>query len=214
MNNKEIKVYHVAKMGQYSNWIPNRVIVDKIEDADLVIFEGGEDVNPKYYNADKHHTTSYNNNRDQYEIGLYNKAKELGKPCCGICRGSQFLCVMSGGQLVQHQEHPGEKHELTTFDGKTVRVTSSHHQAQLPYDLPQEDYKILGWTKDLLKYHKNGNNDEISPEFECEDVVYYKTNCLGIQSHPEWCFPPNSDSEKEMIAHYQELLTKFLKKEL
>lgn len=121
---------------------------------------------------------------------------------------------MSGGKLVQHQEHPGEKHEIYTKDGKNIRVTSSHHQAQFPFGLPKEEYTILGWSEKLLSFHKDGNNDEMNPEKECEDVFYSKNNCLGIQSHPEWCYPPNSPSELIMIDYYQSLLDKFLNKEL
>jgi len=101
-----------------------------------------------------------------------------------------------------------------TKDGKTIRVTSSHHQAQLPFNLHQEEYTILGWTENLLAFHRDGNNDEVNPEVECEDVMYHKANNLGIQSHPEWCFPPSSPSEIVMIDYYQTLLDKFLNKEL
>ena len=207
------KIYVVGMALVYANWMEGE-IVENMEDADLVLFTGGEDVSPELYKESKHYTTSNNPSRDRYEVEEYLKAKNLGKPCCGICRGSQFLCVMSGGKLIQHQSHPGEKHEIFTKDGKTIRVTSSHHQAQLPYNLPLEDYTILGWTKDLLGFHKDGNNNEINPELECEDVIYHKTNCLGIQSHPEWCYPPHSPSEIVMIDYYQSLLTKFLNKEL
>lgn len=203
------KIYVVGYADNYANWMQGD-LVETIEEADLVLFTGGEDINPKYYDAPKHYTTSFNDSRDRHEIMIYNKAKELDKPCLGVCRGSQFLCVMSKGKLVQHQEHPGNKHEITTIDGKTIRVTSSHHQAQLPWSLPSEDYKILGWTKGLLSFHRDGNNDEIAPEVECEDVIYYKTKCLGIQSHPEWCFPPKLEDEKTMIEYYQALLTNFL----
>lgn len=209
----ERKIYAVGGDFGYSNWMQG-TLVDNIEDANLVLFTGGEDVSPELYNSPKHYTTSCSKERDAYEVKMYNKAKELGLACVGICRGSQFLCVMSGGKLIQHQSHPGNKHDIYTHDGRTIRVTSSHHQAQLPYNLPEEDYKILGWTKDLLGFHKDGNNDEVNPEFECEDVVYYKANNLGIQSHPEWCFKPSSPSELIMIDYYQELLNKFLNKEL
>jgi len=99
-------------------------------------------------------------------------------------------------------------------DGRTIRVTSSHHQAQLPYNLPEEEYTILGWTENLLPFHKDGDNNEVNPEKECEDVIYHKADNLGIQSHPEWCYPPSSPSEIVMIDYYQILLDKFLNKEL
>ena len=207
------KIYVVGEATNYMNWMQGELVED-MKDANLVLFTGGEDVSPELYNSPKHHTTSCSPMRDMHEVKEYNKAKALNKPCCGICRGAQFLCVMSGGKLIQHQEHPGQKHDLHTKDGKTIRVTSSHHQAQLPFNLPQEEYTILGWTENLLAFHKDGNNDEVNPEVECEDVMYHKANNLGIQSHPEWCFPPSSPSEIVMIDYYQTLLDKFLNKEL
>ena len=207
------KIYVVGEATNYMNWMQGELVED-MKDANLVLFTGGEDVSPGLYNSPRHHTTSCNPTRDKYEVEEYLKAKSLGLPCCGTCRGAQFLCIMSGGKLIQHQAHPGDKHDLFTKDGKTIRVTSSHHQAQLPFNLPEEEYTILGWTENLLPFHKDGNNDEVNPEKECEDVIYHKADNLGIQSHPEWCFPPSSPSEIVMIDYYQTLLDKFLNKEL
>jgi gamma-glutamyl-gamma-aminobutyrate hydrolase PuuD len=207
------KIYVVGTSIDYMNWMQGELVED-MKDADLVVFTGGEDVSPKLYDSHQHYTTSCNSARDAYETGKYHEAKGLGIPCIGICRGAQFLCVMSGGKLIQHQSNPGSKHDLFTKDGRTIRVTSSHHQAQLPFSLPKEEYTILGWTENLSPFHKDGNNDEVNPEVECEDVIYHKANNLGIQSHPEWCYPPSSPSEIFMIDYYQSLLDKFLNKEL
>jgi putative glutamine amidotransferase len=62
-------------------------IVDKLEDADLVVFTGGEDVSPRYYQDTKHPTTSCNPERDSYEIKKAYQAIELGKKLIGVCRG-------------------------------------------------------------------------------------------------------------------------------
>lgn len=215
-NNKEqeIKVYIVGGSiyNNYANWIPNVKIVDSFEEADLILFAGGEDVCPEYYNEPKHPTTSYNKNRDEYEIPLFKKAIEDGKYILGICRGSQLACVMNGGKLVQHQQNRSYLHEMYDITGGLYMVTSTHHQAQYPFNLPITDYKVLGYTKNLSAFHKDGNDNEMNPKMECEIVLYPKTKCLAIQSHPEECYPPNDHSEESMIYYMQGLVNNLLKK--
>ena len=49
---EEIKIYVVGNSTHYASWIDNHKLVDNIEDADIVLFTGGEDVDPKYYNEE------------------------------------------------------------------------------------------------------------------------------------------------------------------
>lgn len=75
---------------------------------------------------------------------------------------------------------------MITFDGKELIVTSSHHQAAFPFNLPEKDYKILGWTNNLSSFHEDGNMKEMNPPVEVEAIYFPKTQCLGLQFHPEW----------------------------
>jgi GMP synthase-like glutamine amidotransferase len=106
----------------------------------------------------------------------------------GICRGAQLICALSGGKLVQHQENPKFTHETHVYDSEdSIIMTSTHHQAQYPWRLNKDDFKVLAWTHNVSPFHFNGDNQELElPENkECE-VVYYKlTKGLGIQGHPE-----------------------------
>lgn len=210
---KKIKIYIVGNSEEYANWMLDNALVDSMEEADLVVFTGGEDVNPKYYNKPRHWTTSYNDARDQIEIKAYNKAQYLGKHVIGICRGSQFLCVMNGGELVQDQPNPDYMHLMETGE-ESILVTSTHHQAAYPFNMLKARYKILGWTENMLKHHKDGDDRELAPEKECEIVYYPYTKCLGIQSHPEMMFPPRSNQEHKSIEFMRELLTNFLENKL
>lgn len=185
-NTSKIKVFHAQDWKEYSRWLDNIEYVDTIKEADLVLFEGGSDVSPKVYGQPKHKTTYCDEPRDAQEKEMYLEAKERNLPCLGICRGSQFLTAMQPkGMLVQNQPNPAGSHNMETFDGKLLRVTSTHHQAMYPFNMDKEDYKILGWTTNMLDFHQGGNNEELNPEKECEMVYYPKTRCLGIQSHPE-----------------------------
>lgn len=85
----KLKVFEVSKFcgGNYSSWIPNSVRVDSMDGADLVIFKGGEDVDPSYYGKEKHPLTGSNPARDFYEKQIYDAAVGMDKKILGICRG-------------------------------------------------------------------------------------------------------------------------------
>lgn len=182
------KIYVVGGQNKstdgYARWMEGEA-VKTIAEADLVVFTGGEDVHPDFYGQPQHPLTSANYARDRYEMAEFTEAQKLGKHIIGICRGSQFLCVANGGWLVQHQQNPLFVHKIKTFDGKEIDITSTHHQAAYPFNLPKESYQILGWTENISKYHEDGNGDELDPPVECEIVYYPKGQCLGIQGHPE-----------------------------
>ena len=198
------KVYVVGGNNNYANWLKDFKPTNNIEVADLVLFTGGEDVSPSFYEEEKHPYTSNNLHRDIYEKTIWDKATELNLPKLGICRGSQFLCVMNGGKLVQHQENPHSIHEMELYNGKKIHISSTHHQAAFPYNLKVWDYKILGWTTDISKIHQNGKGEELSPLKECEIVYYPKSYSLGIQGHPEF-----SHYQKEHPESLKELQTIF-----
>lgn len=208
-----LKVYHVQGWTEYSNWFPNRILVDTIEEADVVVFEGGEDVDPSLYGENRHHTTYSNIKRDEYEKFVFAKALKLGKHIWGTCRGSQFLCVMAGGKLVQNQNNPAYIHKIDTYDGKELYVTSTHHQAQYPYNLPEDSYKILGWTN-MLPFHKDGNDKELNPIKECEIVYYPNIKAIGCQSHPEMEYPAKNNDMHDMIEYMRGLLGKLINDEV
>ena len=185
-NTKKLRVFHAQDWTEYSNWIDNKEIVDDLKDADLILFEGGADVSPKYYDQPPHKTTSTDPGRDLQEKKMYDTALKLSIPMLGICRGAQFITAMQPkGMLVQHQPNVSN-HKMITFEENEISVTSSHHQAMYPFNMDKKDYKILGWTENMLAFHKGGNDEELAPEKECEMIFYPKVKALCIQSHPEW----------------------------
>ena len=184
------KVYIVSndrgQFSEYINWIDGAVPTKKMEDADLVMFTGGEDVTPSLYKEAQHPLTGNNMFRDLSEEAEFKKAQRLGKKMLGICRGSQFLCVMAGGKLVQHQYNPDYLHTILVDDPRRkLIISSTHHQAQFPFNLEKDEYKIIGWTKGISPIHQGANFEEMNPEVECEIVSYPKIKALGIQGHPE-----------------------------
>ena len=200
------RIFVVGYGENYANWMEGEIVED-IDKADLVVFTGGEDVSPSLYNENKNPHTYCNMERDKFEMDFFYSAKNRGIPMVGICRGSQFLCVMNGGKLVQDQPNNSFHHDMNTYDGNTLNITSTHHQAQWPYNLPKDEYHILGWTENYLGFHRDGNSNELDCPKECEIVFYSKNNCLGIQGHPEMM---SMDRDEDSLKWLKELLNKFL----
>ena len=181
----------------YANVVEDAEVVYDLSKADLVIFTGEADVYPGLYSETTHQATSYDSQRDVRDKTLYEKAKELGIPMLGICRGAQFLTVMSGGKLIQHVEghaisntHPITlvDPEMIDFDKETIPMTSTHHQMMYPYVLAEDKYSILAYSTDMLSNFHWKDEDTQYDMFEREEpeiIHYTKTNCLCIQGHPE-----------------------------
>lgn len=183
---EKIKIYVVGRDTYYTSWINNCEVVENLENANVVLFTGGEDIDPSLYGKEKHPSTSSNLSRDLKEKEIFEKIK-LNQLALGICRGSQFLTVMNGGILVQDcSGHAIGATHLISNDEFSVDITSTHHQMMYPFNLPKKDYDLLFTSHQRLSYYYEGV-DEMPP---CEpEVVYYhkkdKPKCLAIQGHPE-----------------------------
>ena len=190
---KKIKVYVVGPYTSYASWL-NHTLVETMEEADLVLFTGGEDVDPALYKQAKGKFTSIDRNRDIDEVAEARLAMLLNKPIWGTCRGIQLGCVLSGGSLVQHMNHP-HMHNLTMYDGTTIQTNSLHHQLQHHVGLHPTEYFVAAWAESLSNIYLNGTNNPVTlpsvtrgakAYFKEPELVYYrKTNWLGIQGHPE-----------------------------
>lgn len=200
-----MKILYSNGDSNYGNWIPDSEKAQSIEEADLVLFTGGEDITPSYYGDDTHPSTYYNIYRDQIEVAMFKRAIELDKPILGICRGSQLSCVMAGGKLVQDQNNPSFKHIIKTYNNVELTMSSTHHQAQHPFNLPSEDYKVLAWSEGLITRRENGSQEEMETPKDCEIVYYPKIKTLAIQGHPEMI-----PEETETIKWCRELLLDFI----
>jgi len=192
-------------------------------DVDFALFTGGADVNPGLYGEERGYYTRTNPNRDMLDLQKFQEAKNNKLPIVGICRGSQFITVMAGGKLIQHVTgHAiGGTHEIETFDGKKLWITSTHHQMMYPWDV--KNHYILAHTFNISDTYLNGNNEEIFPNIEHyktgkvvkplitePEIVYYPDiNALCIQGHPEY-----SNCPEETKEYVKFLVTKLVNDEL
>jgi len=191
----------------YSNWM-NIDGYTTIEKANFCLGVGGSDIGNKYYNQPNSGYLGINAWVDNIEFEDYQKAIKLGKPMVCICKGSQWLAALAGGAVFQHVQHP-YRHEIKTFDGKTLITNSLHHNMADLSNLKENiDYKLLAWAENLSPFHINGWNKSIECGREPEVVYYPKIKGLGIQPHPEMMFL-NAEF-KPMLQWYSNILTKFL----
>lgn len=118
----------------YIDWIDYKIL----DDANLIIFTGGEDINPKIYGQENTHS-GVNPARDSAEVEVLKYALSLHKKVLGICRGHQLINAYLGGSLVQDLEallnvrHPAWHKLVPINDGGIVseifnEVNSIHHQ--------------------------------------------------------------------------------------
>lgn len=180
-------------------------LTSNLKEADLVCFTGGADVSPELYGAAEHALTMTHKARDVQEKLVFDNARELGIPMVGICRGAQFLNVMSGGAMYQHvTKHTRSHHIVDNITGESVYVSSTHHQMMKP----SEDGLLvassnLGGEREW--YEGEVFKRDISKE-DNEVVFYAKTKALCFQPHPEFEAP----EFYAMREYFRSLLTRYL----
>lgn len=161
-------------------------LVTDIDDADLVVFTGGADVDPIYYGESPHPKTWAEPDRDVADIATYAYCYANGIPMLGICRGSQFLHVMNGGKLWQHVDNHTGDHSMLDLQEKRVidRVSSTHHQ--MVRENVEGGMEVLATARKSNRRWYNDKKENQGPHPDIEAYFYRETCCLGIQGHPEY----------------------------
>jgi putative glutamine amidotransferase len=90
-----------------------------------LVLSGGEDVDPSRYGETPHPELGpVNCARDETELALLARARELGLPTLAICRGIQVVNVGLGGSLVQ--DLPSQRQNVATHEVDDERDTRVH----------------------------------------------------------------------------------------
>lgn len=202
--NFPVNVFVVGGGKYNANFLHNHNVVETISESDMVIFTGGEDINPNLYNKGKHPTTNFNDNRDRYEVTMFHQAKSLGKYMFGICRGAQLLCALSGGTLVQHQIGSNGSHNMVTSEGEILLTTHIHHQSMNLEDLGKDEYELLAWDETKNKCYGESWGDVIERDKDPEFVYFNKTKAFGYQGHPEMM---SSKLYKDTLEYINKIIT-------
>jgi hypothetical protein len=191
MSKPKLKVYRPG--GFYWHKGFDVIGVSRIEDAELVTFPGGSDVNPLLYGHknSKCYISEHSKQDDIIKLKEMEFCVKNNIPMVGICRGGQLLTVMAGGTLIQDVSHPSW-HSLTTFEGNIIQTVSIHHNMFNPY-CPQigktVEFETLAWAENLSHKHTwQDGKDYVFPEGvrkEVEIVYYPEIRGFAIQGHPE-----------------------------
>lgn len=174
-------------------------LTNDIDEADLVQFVGGADVDPNLYGHHTHESTSPDYNRDDKERTIYTMALDRGIPMAGICRGGQFLNVMNGGKMWQDVDgHDTGLHPAKVVGSQVmIKVTSTHHQlmqcnwsqeanVKLLLVAKESTSKLAMSSKEYGSYPIITKPTEGAAATDVEACFYPYTNCLCFQPHPEY----------------------------
>ena len=122
---------------------------ETLEAVDGLLFTGGSDIDPSFYNAEPHPSVDGTRpDRDRAELALMEAALARELPVLAVCRGMEVMNVARGGDIVQHLPdvlgHEDHKHtpgvfgdhevdlepqsRLGTLLGDRAPVKSHHHQ--------------------------------------------------------------------------------------
>lgn len=160
--------------------------VDNCDDADVIIFNGGEDIGTELYHEHpiQRGIPHLPSNRDNEEADIFEDYCGSDKLLIGICRGAQFLNVMNGGGLWQDVNNHGHSHTMRVQPtGEYIEVTSTHHQMMRP--APHGN--LIGVSH--VSTHKQAQHDTYDnpvPGVDAEIVWYPDTGSLCVQGHPEY----------------------------
>jgi len=167
--------------------------LEDLKKCDGIVLSGGIDSHPKFYHntrIDYPMGGQFNEARDEFELKVFEYAREHQLPVLGICRGMQMINIALGGDLIQDLEEQGKNNHrrMNEVDGvhdifvnpgslfysvvKTEigRVNSAHHQA-------------LGKIADDLLVSAS-SEDHMPEAIEYKDKTG-KGFLLCVQWHPE-----------------------------
>ena len=187
----------------------------KFEEADVICFTGGEDVDPQLYGETPMPGTHFNASRDKRDVEAWMLGEDKIK--VGICRGGQFLNVMNGGAMWQDVNNHATGMGHMVFDlqqKKEVLCSSTHHQQMIP---GTENCTVIGvaalatvkqaqhkfWTAKRAddSYPTEG---KLNMNYDYEILWYPDTQSLCFQPHPE--FGMSTERFKPCAKYFIELL--------
>ncbi len=216
-NKTRMIVFDPPAPQNFDAWKPK--FVDALKNIQLVVFTGGEDVDPSIYGHRKNERTYSNLSRDVFESEVFNITSAMGIKMFGICRGSQFLWAKLGGTLFQHYGVHNSRHSVLLtanhlYDAPMVKVNvnSTHHQ-MADYRSKPEDVEILAVAPQSVAQGHIFYNvqtrmfDAVNDVPDVEAWWTSKRKVLGIQWHPEMgsCPVEGSNYAASFVKRFMEI---------
>ena len=152
----------------------------------LMVFTGGADVSPELYgDTSPERICRANPERDREEEKLFKFGQQRGIKMIGICRGMQFLNIMTGGKMMHDiTGHASGAHKVAVKSCTEPFVTNTYHHQMC---VPHKSTHILAWSHVRLSSCYIGDEDATvnyrGPEVEAIYMPWLKA--VGVQWHPE-----------------------------
>ncbi len=165
-----------------------RLPSDVLNYLDGIIFSGGGDVHPKYFNQPMNGAEEewMDLKRDELEFHLGQAVLKTEMPIFAICRGCQVLNVAAGGGMIQHFDNHRSDHNAPVLHDVTVLPNTRFAQIVGAEILPVNTF-----------HHQGVDLATLAPSFRAVGfaapdpwlVEAYESPShpwlIGVQWHPE-----------------------------
>lgn len=152
----------------------------------ILVFGGGEDVSPALY-GEENRISASNPARDAFEMMLFRVAAQLKIPMFGLCRGHQFMAVMTGAKL-----HQDIRQELGILHGGNHAVVVTHTNNRfldMFQSSPLGSCEVNSLHHQSVRIDNCGYGSVVAVDWATRQVVeamvYYDVLGLSVQCHPE-----------------------------
>ncbi|HUF55568.1 MAG TPA: gamma-glutamyl-gamma-aminobutyrate hydrolase family protein [Thermohalobaculum sp.] len=158
-----------------------------LEGLDAVIIGGGDDINVELYGGWLVPHAVFDDARDMLEKALIEEAEQRCLPILGVCRGSQLVNVVRGGNLHQdiYEAYPGAAEIHTPLPRKRISIKPGSRLASfygaepsMVNSLHKQSVDRLGRNLQSVAWDEAGVVQAI--ESTSERLV------IGVQWHPEY----------------------------
>jgi len=197
---------------------PSHPPVPSIQEYDGVLFGGGKDINPKYYQEALKYPglAQFDEKRDAFEFELFDRAHRHGLPILGICRGLQMINVKFGGTLYQdlntearvEREHMqsaprSEPTHTVTLSDPESRLGGTFKGSCMVNSLHRQAIKRLGRGLKVTAHSEDGLAEAVE---SADDYPYL----VAVQWHPEEMvhLPESRKLFENFVAKCRELAEK------
>jgi putative glutamine amidotransferase len=176
-DNIEIVELHWEKHDKEEVW-------DLVEECDGIVLTGGVDIHPRFYESERlefpNGDGKFNEERDEFEMHVFETALNFKLPILAICRGLQLVNVALGGDLIQDLEETGKKnhrrmndvddeHSISISNNSLLKeviastsatINGAHHQAirKLSDELIATAYSEDGVVEAVERKEKKGES--------------------------------------------------------
>jgi len=169
---------------------------DVLDGLDGIVFSGGGDIDPKYWNEELHPAADVDELRDTSELMLMKAALARDLPLLGVCRGMQVMAVAAGGSLHQHLPDlvGHDRHRAAPGTDPLGADASAFGRHDVEVKAGSRAEALLGRRLTVNSFHHQGVNDPGTlvatgwcPDDGVIEIVEdpQRTFALGVQWHPE-----------------------------